>query len=394
MVSESGVIHFDVNDDNDPEMKLTHQGLGIGTIPSSNLSVAGNAIITNSLSVGGQGSSSNLWLQGVMSLGHLTVSSNTTIGLYHSMVLADTTASNITLEMASPALSKNRKITIKKVSTQNKLSLTSLSGIDLKNTVVIGSGESGCLSLMSDGLQWWIMSSTENTAMSQGNLILWSELESNSTTSFTDNGPYGYVGTGHDLNDSQLSQNGIFNKCVNFYGTKGYVSFGNPSALQSMKQVTCSVWVNNTVFNGSWDGIINYSDNDDFNRDVIFRFILTSGNPPRYKWTIGDNNQVTYGISSDNTAIANEWVHLAGTYDGSSLKFYINGVSQTDTSSPYVEMHTSSAANQMFVIGNKAMNAGSNNGGWYKFDGHIDSVRIYNKALDASQVNELYQLKQ
>jgi Concanavalin A-like lectin/glucanases superfamily len=80
---------------------------------------------------------------------------------------------------------------------------------------------------------------------------------------------------------------------------------------------------------------------------------------------------------------ATRWVHLASTYDGTTLRVYINGV--LDVSKP-VSGRTCANA-QPLAIGAK-----------YKpaegvlealFDGRIDDVRVYNRALSAAEIQTM-----
>jgi hypothetical protein len=69
------------------------------------------------------------------------------------------------------------------------------------------------------------------------------------------------------------------------------------------------------------------------------------------------------------------WVHLAGTYDGATLRVYVNGIqvsSQTQTGN----LATSSDPLQI---------GGDSIYGQY-FEGTIDEVRVYNVALTATQI--------
>ena len=71
----------------------------------------------------------------------------------------------------------------------------------------------------------------------------------------------------------------------------------------------------------------------------------------------------------------NAWTHLAATYDGSTLRFYVNGVqvgSKTGVSAI-------AASTGSLRIGG--------NGVWGEyFRGLIDDVRIYNRPLTASEI--------
>jgi YD repeat-containing protein len=71
----------------------------------------------------------------------------------------------------------------------------------------------------------------------------------------------------------------------------------------------------------------------------------------------------------------NTWSHLATTYDGTTLRFYLNG-SQVATQAVSGAMPAS--------MGNLSL-AGNTIWGEY-FAGRLDDLRIYNRALSASEV--------
>jgi hypothetical protein len=73
------------------------------------------------------------------------------------------------------------------------------------------------------------------------------------------------------------------------------------------------------------------------------------------------------------------WTHYVGTYDGSMMRLYMNGVEVASTSK------TGSLNNnfQSFFIGKYS-------GGGYEFNGIIDDVRVYNRGLSATDVKKLY----
>lgn len=70
------------------------------------------------------------------------------------------------------------------------------------------------------------------------------------------------------------------------------------------------------------------------------------------------------------------WTHVAGTYDGTKLKLYVNGALVNEGTST-LSLPDRSAA---FAIGAK----GGDSGSW--FDGDIDEVAVYDKALSAQRI--------
>jgi hypothetical protein len=84
-----------------------------------------------------------------------------------------------------------------------------------------------------------------------------------------------------------------------------------------------------------------------------------------------------YLVSADNAIKVGTWQHLAGTYDGATKRVYIDGVEVANgpqaAAIPYDSM---------------AMKIGcdDNNPNTFFFDGALDDLRIYNRALTASEI--------
>jgi hypothetical protein len=71
----------------------------------------------------------------------------------------------------------------------------------------------------------------------------------------------------------------------------------------------------------------------------------------------------------------NAWSHLASTYDGSTLRLYVNGV-----------LVSSTAAAGSLAASSGVLRIGGN-GVWPEwFAGLIDEVRVYNRALTAGEI--------
>jgi hypothetical protein len=71
----------------------------------------------------------------------------------------------------------------------------------------------------------------------------------------------------------------------------------------------------------------------------------------------------------------NTWAHLATTYDGTTLRLFINGV---QVSSRTVSTSIAASTGALRIGGNKVW-------GEY-FKGRIDEVRVYNRALSGTEV--------
>ncbi|MFJ6199592.1 LamG-like jellyroll fold domain-containing protein [Micromonospora sp. NPDC092111] len=86
--------------------------------------------------------------------------------------------------------------------------------------------------------------------------------------------------------------------------------------------------------------------------------------------------------TANTTAVAGQWTHLAGVYDtsASKMRLYVNGVLQNTTAAT-----GGWNASGNYVIG-RAKWAGAAANIW---DGEIDDVRVYGKALTDDQVTDL-----
>ena len=99
------------------------------------------------------------------------------------------------------------------------------------------------------------------------------------------------------------------------------------------------------------------------------------------------NGQHKIAPPSDTPIMEDTWYHVAATYDGSSIKIYVNGVEE---GTPTIESGPIDyiGEQQDFKIG-----AGEKGNGLLQnhFDGSIDDVRVYDRALSAEEVWQLYQ---
>ena len=121
-----------------------------------------------------------------------------------------------------------------------------------------------------------------------------------------------------------------------------------------------------------------------------------------YKWHLGTNNGYLFDESIyTGTPDSNRWIHMAGTYDGSRMRLYVDGV----------EMGSKPLAGQVQVntclnwepdgggvcnTDNPVTIGGEENGSQSRvvdgeFDGRIDEVRLYNRALSAAEILTIYQ---
>jgi len=98
----------------------------------------------------------------------------------------------------------------------------------------------------------------------------------------------------------------------------------------------------------------------------------------------GNNDVISSGIS----ALANQWYNVVGIWDGTRQSIYVDGA---EKNSKVPEGKPDAGGNRPVVIG-KAL-AGTSPAA-YDFNGSIDDVRIYNRALSPEEIATLYWMVQ
>ncbi len=160
------------------------------------------------------------------------------------------------------------------------------------------------------------------------------------------------------------------NLALSFDGTDDYVAL--TYLLSSANApVTVSAWVkSNSIGANQW--IIDDNNDNNLGLGTSMR-ILTTGKI-RF-WS----QDAIYQTDSNTALTAGLWYHCVGTYDGSNNRVYINGILENTVA---VGVQTArNAANPQ--IGKSAFFG-------FPFNGYIDDVRIWNRALGPTEVAKLY----
>lgn len=102
-------------------------------------------------------------------------------------------------------------------------------------------------------------------------------------------------------------------------------------------------------------------------------------------WTSGKGGYIIASTGKTWSELINAWHYIAVTYDGSSVKIYLDGVLKESVSTSGTIVYP----NNYTFIGAEAGGNTSTPSGNY-FDGRISDVRIYSTALSSADVLELY----
>lgn len=174
--------------------------------------------------------------------------------------------------------------------------------------------------------------------------------------------------------------NGKRSKALSFNGSSDYIVVpGTINNFLNTSAITVSAWVKANGSSFAQDtGFVT----EGFMGDGNVRFGLIG-----YMDTGGSSTKVAAGFYNGSWRVVNQtgsfsfnqWVHLVGTYDGSIIRLYINGVQ--DNSTNYVGS---------LPLGNEEWRIGRRWDTGTYLNGSIDDVRIYNRVLSQSEIQDLY----
>jgi len=186
------------------------------------------------------------------------------------------------------------------------------------------------------------------------------------------------TGNGNDLTNyggATYTTSGKINGAYDFDGVDDYMDMGNSASL-TLDSFTLSSWIYVNDFS-SYHGIIGMGDGTHF----FEWFTLTDGTLYFEK----DGSTRPKSITT-NTLNTNTWYHVVLVYNATSQTgdIYINGVEAS-----YSTYQVGSGSSTIDgTTGNKYI--GLRQGGTNFFDGTIDEVSIWSRALSSSEVTELY----
>jgi formylglycine-generating enzyme required for sulfatase activity len=143
---------------------------------------------------------------------------------------------------------------------------------------------------------------------------------------------------------------------------------------------TISVWMMPKV-DPVWPngGLIGWGDDSDPGTMFNFVYVPYHVNGFSVSFSLGvDSNYVGAGVISDPVSLLGTWNHVIVTYQGSSktYRFYLNGKLQTNNFSDWNMVLHNLSDSVLYVSGS--------------FDGLIDDIRIYNRAVSGAEVSQLH----
>jgi uncharacterized delta-60 repeat protein len=213
----------------------------------------------------------------------------------------------------------------------------------------------------------------EDIDMPSGAVSLW-RLDEDTGTSAADS-----VGTNlGTLTNGPSWVSGHSGSAVSFDGVNDYVSVPNDASLNPT-QITVSAWIKADNWKAEiWRGVI--VGKDDWEGSQAHGYNLRTGDNGKLSFILATSSgwKEAYTVSVMTTGA---WYHVVGTYDGTTVKVYINGVERA-----------SAAGGGDISASSYPLNIGRCPYATTRlFDGVIDEVAIFNRALTPSEIQTIYQ---
>jgi len=200
-------------------------------------------------------------------------------------------------------------------------------------------------------------------------IVSYYKLDETSGTTVTDS-----LGT-NDLTNTgaTVNQTGKIGKAYSFV-TDDYIE--NPPLLGS--SFTLSLWTKTNTISGADDFI--YSKDDGINNaDIQFRLYRRDA---EFYFELGNTAGSSFSTdtSSKGNIATGTWYHIVVTFDGTNLILYLDN-SSADTAT--FSGTRVSATRSAYISGRPHA------GGLY-YDGYLDEIGIWSRALTSTEVGELY----
>ena len=165
------------------------------------------------------------------------------------------------------------------------------------------------------------------------------------------------------ISNATWNTGGKYGSALSFNGTNSIVSVNDSNSLDLTTGMTIEAWVKPTTLS-SWRSILV---KERPNHLVYALYANTDTSRPSGEVYV---NGVNTDVRGTSQLPINTWTHVAVTFDGSNLKIFINGVQSS----------TKAVSGSIGISSNSLRIGGNTIWGEY-FNGLIDEVRIYNKAL-------------
>jgi alpha-tubulin suppressor-like RCC1 family protein len=174
---------------------------------------------------------------------------------------------------------------------------------------------------------------------------------------------------------------GNTNNAYSFDGVNDYINISDSSSLDLTTQFTLSAWIYPTSLmqDPAQGGIISKVGGVGGNNG--YQFVITDTNSSILcQFNAAGESWPSNSLIASNNVPLNEWSHVVCTYDNNTSRIYYNG---TLVGSKVI-------GSKSIVNSSSNFRISSDDNGNVWFAGSIDEIAVYNRALSASEIQQLY----
>ena len=171
-----------------------------------------------------------------------------------------------------------------------------------------------------------------------------------------------------------IDSNGKVGSCYSFDGNDDFISLTSSSLYSIIKGGSLPFSVTMWVYRADTTRAILFGDYN-LNGSINFNLELSTSNTVRFYW--GANPDLTFNNAVVTTS---KWSHLTLTYDGSSIKCYINGVLAQSSA---ITLTSKDKTSGSYYLGRDSRT------GTTAFNGKMNDFRVYDHCLSAKEVKEI-----
>lgn len=176
------------------------------------------------------------------------------------------------------------------------------------------------------------------------------------------------AGNNGTISNAARTNVGRFGRALSFNGTNAWVTAKDAASLDLSKAMTVEAWVNPAVSLSGWASIVA---KEASGTNAVELMANTGSNQPG----IGLSTSKWWELPGGTSLPANTWKHLAATYDGATLKMYVDGTQVAQ-----------GAVTGGIQVTDGVLRIGGNSVWGEYFNGRIDEVRVYNRALSQAEI--------
>lgn len=250
-----------------------------------------------------------------------------------------------------------------------------VSGINLANNIIVTAPTGVVISTTSNGVYTNTITLTQS-AGSVASTSVFVKLTNNAIAN--NSGLINITSTGAVSKTMSVTVN--TDNALNFDGVNDYVVLDNVGTNSSLSfagtsNFTLEAWVNRKA-TGADAAIVSK-----FNGGVAGNYWLLIGSNGKPYFS---REAAPWTVPASNVLPENEWHHIAGVFDGSTMKIYIDGI--LDNSVAASGSISSSVSSIKVFIGASSQNSLPST----FFKGSLDEIRIWNVARTASEIQNNY----